>query len=164
MDTFYQLTSKNIDNKISLINQFFNKRNHFFSRKYKKIENLKETNKIEAKDIYKEKINSTKCNQKIIKKRNAGIDLLRIIAMIGIVFAHILYQGKGLDKYQKYNRKIKILFTYIFWHVNAYAIISGIVGYKSTKYSNLLYIWLCAVFYSVSIHYYYIIYKHDISI
>jgi hypothetical protein len=33
------------------------------------------------------------------------------------------------------------------------------VGYKSTKYSNLLYIWLCVVFYSVSIRYYYLKYK-----
>jgi hypothetical protein len=100
----------------------------------------------------------------MIKKRNAGIDLLRIIAMISIVISHILYQGKGLIKYRRYNKRIKILFTYIFWHVNSYGIISGIVGYKSTKYSNLLYLWLCIVFYSVMIHYYYLQYKHDISI
>jgi hypothetical protein len=164
MDNFYQLTSKNINNKIGLIKKYLNNRNHLFSRKYNKIENSIETNKIEAKDINKEKINRINNYQKIIKKRNTGIDLLRIIAMIGIVFAHILYQGKGLDKYQRYNKKIKILFTYIFWHVNTFGIISGIIGYKSTKYSNLLYLWLCAVFYSVSIHYYYLIYKHDFSI
>ena len=95
--------------------------------------------------------------QNMIKKRKANIDLLRIIGMIGIVISHILYQVKGLNKYQRYSNKIKILYTYIFWHVNSYAIISGIVGYKSTKYSNLLYLSLCIVFYSVSIHYYYLL-------
>ena len=164
MDNFYQLTSKIINDKIGLIQKYLNKRIHFVSGKYKRFEPLKEINKIEAKDINKDNINRISINQKIITKRNAGIDLLRIIAMLGIVFSHILYQGKGLDKYRRYNNKIKILFTYIFWHVNAYAIISGIVGYKSTKYSNLLYLWLCIVFYSVSIHYYYLIYKNDISI
>ena len=76
--------------------------------------------------------------------------------MIGIVFTHILYQGKGLCKYNKYENKLKSLYTYIFWHDNVYALISGIVSYKSNKYSNLLYIWLCVVFYSVGIHYYYL--------
>jgi len=158
MDNSYQLISKNINNKISLIKSYLNKRIHFTFGKYKLIKPSKEANKNE------DSINRINSKQKIIKRRNPGIDLLRIIAMIGIVFSHILYQGKGLDKYQRYNNKIKFLFTYIFWHVNSYALISGIVGYKSTKYSNLLYIWLCVVFYSVSIHYYYLIYKKDASI
>ena len=37
--------------------------------------------------------------------------------------------------------------------------ISGVFGYKSTKYSNLLYLWLQVFFYSVSIDYYYKKYK-----
>jgi hypothetical protein len=59
--------------------------------------------------------------------------------MVGIVFTHLLYQGKGLYKYNRYKNKLKSLYTYIFWHNNVYALISGIVGYKSIKYSNLLY-------------------------
>ena len=158
MDNFYQLISKkNISNKISLINNM-NKRIHFACGAYKLIKPFKEANKNE------DNINRINSQQKINKRRNAGIDLLRIMAMMGIVFSHILYQGKGLNKYHRYKNKIKFLYTYIFWHVNSYGIISGIVGYKSTKYSNLLYIWLCVVFYSVSIHYYYLIYKKDASI
>jgi len=153
MDNFYQFISKkNISNKINLINNI-NKRIHFTCGAYKLIKPSKEDN-----------INRINSQQKIIKRRNAGIDLVRIIAMMGIVFSHILYQGKGLNKYHRYKNKIKFLHTYIFWHVNSYGIISGIVGYKSTKYSNLLYIWLCVAFYSVSIHYYYLIYKKDASI
>ena len=43
-----------------------------------------------------------------------------------------------------------------FWHVSSFGIISGIIGNKTHKYSNLFYLWYCALFYSVSIH---LIYK-----
>ena len=42
-----------------------------------------------------------------------------------------------------------------FWHVGSYGLISGIIGNKTSKYSNLLYLWICTVFYSVIIHLYY---------
>jgi hypothetical protein len=79
--------------------------------------------------------------------------------MIGIVYNHVLFQGKGIYKYNIYKIKIKSSLTYIFWHNNVYSLISGIVGYKSTKYSNLFYLWLSAVFYSLGFHYYYLKYK-----
>jgi hypothetical protein len=79
--------------------------------------------------------------------------------MIGIIYTHIIFQGKGINKYYKYKDKINNSHTYVFFHNNAYGLISGVVGYKSTKYSNLLYLWLCVVFYSVGIHYYYLKYK-----
>ena len=164
MNNISQLTSQNNKNKIDFIKKYLNKSVHYGYGKYKIIESPKEAIKIEANDFNKYNINMINTKQKMIKKRKASIDLLRIIAMIEIVISHILYQGKGLNKYQRYSNKIKILFTYIFWHVNSYSIISGIVGYKSTKYSNLLYLWLYVVFYSVSIHYYYLLYKHDVSI
>jgi len=68
MDNFYQLTSTKINNKLGLITKYINKRNHFVSGKYNKIENPIETNKIEAKDINKDNINRISSNQKMIKK------------------------------------------------------------------------------------------------
>jgi len=56
--------------------------------------------------------------------------------------------------YSQYRDKLFSTFTYVFYHNNAYGLISGIVGYKSTKYSNLLFLWLYVVFYSVGIRYY----------
>ena len=41
---------------------------------------------------------------------------------------------------------------FCFWHVNAFALISGIVGYNSNKYSNLLYLWIIVSFYSCGIY------------
>ena len=39
------------------------------------------------------------------------------------------------------------------WHISNFGIISGIVGFKTNKYSNLLYLYLCVLFYSLMIHY-----------
>ena len=160
MDNFSQLTSRNIKNAIGFINKYLNK--NIIYGQYKKIEHLpKENNRIETKIINEDNIIGIDSKQKITKKRKAGIDLIRIVTMIGIVYTHVLHQGKGIYKYNKYKKQLKNTDTYIFWHVNTYALISGIIGNKSTKYSNLLYIWLCVVFYSVIIHYYYLKYKHD---
>ena len=35
------------------------------------------------------------------------------------------------------------------WHVNSFGMVSGIVGYKTHKFSNLLYLWLSVEFYSI---------------
>jgi len=107
---------------------------------------LKDNNKIEEK-------NEINDNQKIIKKRNAGVDLLRIVIMLGVIYTHIL-DGRAQFMYSQYRDKLFSTFTYVFYHNNAYGLISGIVGYKSTKYSNLLFLWLYVVFYSVGIRYY----------
>jgi hypothetical protein len=139
MDNFFQLTSKYIKNKKDFISICLNK--NLLYRKLAIIEPKKGNNKFDIKDIKEDNINKISINKKIIKKRNAAVDLLRIIAMIGIVFAHILNQGKGFYKYNRYKNKLKNLYTYVFWHNNVYALLSGIVGYKSTKYSNLLYIY-----------------------
>ena len=55
-------------------------------------------------------------------------------------------------KYSKYSRYLKILHIFTFWHNNGFALISGIVGYKSFKYANLLYIYFEVLFYSVFIN------------
>lgn len=140
MDNFFHLISKYIKNKIDIISVYLN--NNFYYRKLAIIEPPKIFNKLDIEDIKEDNINKITKKPKIIKKRNAAVDLLRIIAMIGIVYSHVLNQGKGFHKFRRYKNKLKSLYTYVFWHDNVYALISGIVGYKSTKYSNLLYIWL----------------------
>jgi len=159
MDELYQLTTKEI--KIGFFKEFLNKVIHYL--KLKKSMSFKESNKIEAKYIYKDEIQIND-KQKIIKKRNPGIDLIRVITMLGIVYTHILFQGKGIFKYSKYKNEIQITHTLVFWHNNAFSLISGIVGYKSTKYSNLLYLWLCVTFYSVGIRYYYLLFKPGVRV
>jgi len=95
---------------------------------------------------------------KPIKIRNPGVDLGRILAMLGIIIHHVLVHGKGINKYRQYPNLVK-LNTGVFWHVSTYIFISGYVGYKSTKYSNLLYLWLCTLFYSIGINKYLTLYK-----
>ena len=149
MEELYILLPKVIKNKIVFIKEHLNKA--LDKKKFTKIIPYKGNNLIEAKDIYEHK---NKMLQKIIKKRNSGIDLIRLVAMLGIVYTHILAQGKGTAKYFRYKNEIRTL-TFVFWHNNAFTLIAGIVGYKSTKYSNLLYLWMCVVFYSLGIHYYF---------
>ena len=95
MDDFSLLESKNIKNKICCYKKYFNK--IIIKQNLAKIKSSKESNKIEIQD-YKNQINN---KQKTINKRNAGIDLIRIITMIGIVYTHILFEGKGIYKYSK---------------------------------------------------------------
>jgi hypothetical protein len=157
MGNYFQFISKNLNDKKNFISIYLNDIFH-----YKKLiinEPPKDNTIFDNIVINKDYINKISNKKEIIKKRNATIDLLRIITMLGIVYTHVLFQGKGIYKYNRYRNKLKSLYTYVFWHNNAYGLISGIVGYKSTKYSNLLYIWLCVVFYSVSIRYYYLKYK-----
>ena len=165
MDENSALKSKEANSIKSSIKEYTD--NIFNNKSTKTIENNRnvvkpaEKNNIEIKENVENDKNGISNNQKIIKKRNAGIDLIRIVAMIGIVYTHILYQGRGILTYPKYRTRILSSYTYIFWHNNAYALISGIVGYKSTKYSNLLYLWLCVVFFSLIIRFYYLIFRKN---
>jgi hypothetical protein len=86
-----------------------------------------------------------------IKKRNPYIDCIRILGMYAIVIHHILVHGKVIKKYSQYYQ-LSLINTFSFWHVSSFALVSGIVGYKTNKYSNLLFLWLMALFYLVSIH------------
>jgi surface polysaccharide O-acyltransferase-like enzyme len=90
---------------------------------------------------------------KKVKVRNAGVDLVRILSMYSIIIQHILNHGKVINKYNKYRELILMSIT-CFWNVTTYALISGYIGYKSNKYSNLLYLWFWAIFYSSSINFY----------
>lgn len=117
-------------------------------------------NKLETLNI---NINSKKENfNKITKKeRNPGIDLVRLISMYIVVLNHFLFHSVGFHKYNKYKRQLILLHSFTAWHNNGFALISGIVGYKTNKYSNLLYLWLTVFFYSVGIHLYCMKYRKN---
>ena len=96
-----------------------------------------------------------------INGRNYGIDLLRIFSMINIINLHINLFSRQLfinilsPKYKQIWR----LEVYSYPAVNCFGLISGIVGYKKYKFSNLIYIWLTVFFYSISISIYLFIVK-----
>lgn len=83
--------------------------------------------------------------------RNIGIDLLKLIAMINIInlhvnlFTHYLKFNQNNPKYKQVYR----LETFSYWPVDAFGLISGIVGYKKYKFVNVIYIWFIYCFYSV---------------
>ena len=86
------------------------------------------------------------------KKRNPGIDLIRVIASYLIILTHSIFFGNIFGKYPKYTKQILSLHFLTDWHNNSFALISGIIGYKKCRYSNLIYLWLTVHFYSVGIH------------
>ena len=112
--------------------------------KFKKIKHVFQLNKDNKITI------KSQSPPKPIKVRNPGVDLGRILAMLGIIIHHILYHGKAMKKYPKYKVLVNMN-SGVFWHVSTYIFISGYIGYKTTKYSNLLYLWLCTLFYSIGI-------------
>ena len=137
--------------------------------------NYSSTNEYE----YSKFINGININNLMINKpkprnaykiRNAGVDLIRIIGMYGIIITHLIYSDGGVIKYSQYQKELKILYISTAWHIDGFALISGFVGYKSYKYSNLLYLWLEVLFYSVGFYYYFktfkknFIIRHDISL
>lgn len=89
-------------------------------------------------------------------ERNYGIDLLRIFAMINIIVLHINKASNEL-KYNYYSPRFKSLWlseTMSFWGVNGFGMISGIVGYKKYRFSNLFFLWIQTFFYSITLSLY----------
>ena len=76
--------------------------------------------------------------------------------MINIINLHInnsflnLKVKKNNDKY----KKIILLEAFSFWPVDAFGLISGIIGYKKYKFSNAIYIYLEYLYYSIIISLY----------
>ena len=122
---------------------------YFYSIKKKLFKN-KESTKLTVDNNKTDAIGN---NIKKVKVRNAGIDMTRILSMYFIIVHHILLHGRAIKKYKKY--KALVLMNIIsFCHVSTYALISGYIGYRSNKYSNLLYLWLWTIFYTSSITFY----------
>jgi hypothetical protein len=105
------------------------------------------------------KITKDIITQKTVKNRNPGVDIVRLIGAYIIILNHFLFIGGGLKKFSRYEKQLNFLHIFTDWHNNGFALISGIVGYKTNKYANLLYLWFTVFFYSVGIHLYIIIFK-----
>ena len=86
--------------------------------------------------------------KKNVNIRNPNIDFLRVLGMFSIVVDHIIFHGRAMIKYSNY-KEIKLLYIFSMWHVSSFGIVSGLVGNKTHKYSNLLYLWIIVVFYSI---------------
>ena len=128
------------DKNIHLTNENKLKRRGKILRKFFK----KSNNEVKNKIIKYEDINSNdkkeENNQSIKKIRNPGVDLARIIAMFIVVITHYIYYGKPSKLFPKYKRQISFLECLTDFHNDVFILISGIVGYKTNKYSNLFYI------------------------
>ena len=88
--------------------------------------------------------------------RNYGIDLLRIFATINIIVLHINKASKELN-YDYSSPRFYFIWlseTLAYWGVNGFGIISGIVGYKKYRFSNVIFIWFQTLFYSTTISLY----------
>jgi surface polysaccharide O-acyltransferase-like enzyme len=109
-----------------------------------------------AKDIYNNnyrEIQSDESNEKKIINRNYGIDLLKIISMLNIIILHINLFSRNLS-FKLINPRNKIAWrmeALSYWSVNCFGMISGIVGYKRYRMSNLIYLWFQVAFYSILI-------------
>lgn len=88
-----------------------------------------------------------------LTKRNYGIDLLRIVAMIFVIVLHICSYGgvsDGITQFSQQAYAVDLLQAIAYCAVNCYALISGFVGIKSEpKYTNLALLWLQGLIYSV---------------
>lgn len=91
----------------------------------------------------------------IKKQRNYGLDFLRIISMLMIVFLHVLRQGGILELATPFSINYEVawlLEVASFCAVNCYALLSGYVGIEAKfKYSNIIYLWLQVAFYTIII-------------
>ena len=90
-------------------------------------------------------------------QRNAGIDLLRILAALYIIVLHTLGMGGILENVAEgsYQEQVSdFLYFWSFCGVNIFGLISGYVGYsekeKPIAWKSMASLWLEVVFYDVS--------------
>ena len=94
-------------------------------------------------------------SKEIVKERNIGIDLLRIIAMYMIVILHVLGQGGILSNSKKFSLSFYLgwlLETFAYCSVNIFGLISGyvMINSKVNQYKIIL-LWLNLFYYSTII-------------
>lgn len=94
-------------------------------------------------------------NDKLLLKRNYGIDFLRIVAMMMVCLRHTIAYLHIPETIQIFSIRFEIftlLNAFTLCAVNSFAIISGYVGYgHKFKYSKLFYIWFQVVFYGLGL-------------
>ena len=83
--------------------------------------------------------------------RKYGLDLLKIIAMINIINLHInlFIPYSSINVKSLKFKPLYRLEAFSYWPVDAFGLVSGIVGYKKYKFMNMIYIWFIAEFYSL---------------
>lgn len=91
-----------------------------------------------------------------MKKRNYGIDMLRIVSMYMIVLLHIVGFSEIAD-YTDWNSTNYILCNFIrsftYCGVNCFALISGYVGIEADfKFSRIVMSWLRVIWYSITLN------------
>ena len=91
-----------------------------------------------------------------VSSYNAGIDFLRIFAMVMIIITHILGKGGIRDEVQGdidiYYWVTWLIQVTAYGAVNCYALISGYVGLRSAyRYSKALSLWLQVFFYTIGL-------------
>lgn len=129
----------------------------------------KNINEIEDKNLscdlkLNETINDLKISHNYFQ-RNYGIDFLRIFCMINIINLHT-NGGTKLIHIDKNSKKYKIIWkleTLSYFPVDCFGMISGIVGYKRYKFSNLIHLWMISLFYSISSSIYKYFFNHSIK-
>lgn len=91
------------------------------------------------------------------QSRNLGVDVLRIVSMLGVVVLHVMGHG-GLLKVCQTPLKFSMawfLELLAYPAVNCFVLISGYIGYRGErvfpKLKNLLALWFTVLFYSVTI-------------
>lgn len=90
-----------------------------------------------------------------MKKRNYGIDLLRLVSMFYVIMLHVLGQGGVLSGHLSSAHFFTAWFleTAAYCAVDCFGIISGYVGYREDntrlRISHYLTIWLQVVFYGI---------------
>ena len=124
------------------------------------LKDIKDISFIKNINYFSKKINNNNfIHENILKnKRNYGIDLLRIFSMINIIILHINI-GTHLFIVKNKNPKFKSVWLseiMSYWAVDGFGIISGIVGYKKSKFSNLFYLWIQTFFILLFFHCIYI--------
>ena len=128
-------------------------------------ENIYYNKENEIKKPFSNNNDNINTNKKFQKKiRNPGIDLVRLIGMYCIILNHFLTKGRAYKKFSRYRDKLFILNIFTDWDNDGFGLISGIVGYKTNRYSNLLYLWITVLFYTVGINLYIGIFKKSFPV
>lgn len=102
-----------------------------------------------------------------VDKRNYGIDLVKIVAMLLVTFVHILRRGGAIDGSLTHTTKgvLCVLEGVAFCCINLFAMSTGFLCYgKKTKLSRLLQLWMQVFFWSVAVSFGVALYSHDMSI
>ena len=145
---------KEIELSLNIQNKFNDERINL-----KTNDNNEQKNKLVILNSYKLKKNElSELSKEIKENRNFGIDIGRILAIFFIINHHIIYHGGLLFKTKalSFDNNFLIFFNTIFCSgVNMFGMISGFVGFRSHKFSNLIYLLFQTFIYNYGIAFFF---------